>query len=84
MYSFGVLLYEVISQRKAWQGRTDEQIEHAVVHGERPVLEERTIQRYADAPFSQLPAMVQRCWHPEYLARPSAAQICDELFRQPL
>ena len=80
IYALGIVLFETMSQTRAWTGRTDEAIEAAVVAGARPVLPEETRGMYGGG-FARLPALMVRCWSQEPRSRPRAHQVLDELRR---
>ena len=81
VYSYAVLLYETVTQVKAWAGKSDEQIEHAVVHGDRPAVPDEVAYKYQPAPYNRIIPLMQRCWDPSPGARPSFLEIHSEFHK---
>ena len=76
VYSFGIVLYELVTRQRAWQGHSEAAVEHAVVHGERPALSEAAEHRFA---HTSLPQLMRACWAQESSERPPFAAILAEL-----
>ncbi len=76
MYSYGCLLYEMLSGRTPWPGRNMMYIAHAVVNRRlRPPLHELSHERCPPP----LRAVVVACWDADPQRRPAAAEVAKEL-----
>jgi hypothetical protein len=71
MYSFGMLLFELITGRPPWEGLSMGQINAAVMRGRRPPLPAG-----ADA---ELAGLITACWAQDPAARPTAATAVARL-----
>jgi len=73
VFSFAVVMYEVITQRPPWEGLTMVQASHQVAAGNR-----MTIPNDCNCPPS-LKELIERCWAQEAATRPEFNEICDIL-----
>ena len=71
IYSFGCLLYEMVSGRAPWYGRNIGDVLSAVRRGERPTL--------PGGVDGRLAALMARCWTAAPERRPTAAALVAEL-----
>lgn len=70
VFSFGILMWEMLSLRAPFEGMTREQhYKQVVVEGKRP-----KISKHWSAVTKEL---VQRCWHETPLERPSFEGVCE-------
>ncbi|KAH3743921.1 leucinerich repeat kinase [Pelomyxa schiedti] len=77
VYSYGVILYEMIAREKYF-GKLSFNIiiEEKVLSGIRPVL---PTGRFSEPEHLQLYQLVERCWHASESLRPTFSQILQEL-----
>eukprot|EP00826_Nyctotherus_ovalis_P053696 TRINITY_DN7003_c0_g1_i4.p1 TRINITY_DN7003_c0_g1~~TRINITY_DN7003_c0_g1_i4.p1 ORF type:complete len:544 (-),score=136.52 TRINITY_DN7003_c0_g1_i4:23-1654(-) len=78
VYSFGILMWEVITRKAPYEGMESEEIADCVINGGRP--DEKAVPE--DCPSSILELM-KACWHDDFLQRPSFDEII-KLLKQPL
>jgi serine/threonine protein kinase len=71
VFSFGLVLYEVITERKVYAGRTAAQILHRTCGGERA--------EFPPYMSSEVRLLISRCWGPDPFKRPSFTEILAEL-----
>lgn len=72
VYSFGIMVWQMARDRVPFKGLSKIEFFNTVVNGDnRPPLDKAWPNR-----FSQL---LTSCWHSDYLARPSFAQLVEEL-----
>jgi len=71
IYSFGILLWELISGQSAYPNEEYSEIILEVVNGRRPIIPE-------DCPPS-LALLMRDCWHQDYRIRPTFEEIADRL-----
>eukprot|EP00803_Ostreobium_quekettii_P002933 evm.model.scf_229.13 EVM.evm.TU.scf_229.13 scf_229:112858-115029(+) len=71
VYSFGVLMWELMSGHRPYPGKTQREIVLAVVDGERPAITDEFIPEYA--------AMLHACWDADYARRPSFPALIERL-----
>lgn len=71
IYSFGVVLYELFTSRRAWAGKRPHSIIAAKVVGE-------TLEIPAHTP-QILRSLMQDCMHTDYKARPQIDEVCERL-----
>ena len=72
MYAFGVLLYEIICMKKAFQGLKHFQIAYKVAHRERPIFS-------ASKKDDVFKPLIERCWDQDPFRRPTFNDLLDEL-----
>uniref|UniRef100_A0A0G4IAY4 Protein kinase domain-containing protein n=1 Tax=Chromera velia CCMP2878 TaxID=1169474 RepID=A0A0G4IAY4_9ALVE len=72
VYALGFLLWELLSGKRAWEGKCREEIRVCVLNGERPSLE---------AMHLEVAKLVSWMWRQEVADRPTAAVIGKELIR---
>ena len=75
VYAFGVIVWETLTKRVPWDGKTPPQISVKVVRGERPAP---VPNRATVAPPALLDLM-QRCWHQDPAQRPTFPEIVRKL-----
>jgi tRNA A-37 threonylcarbamoyl transferase component Bud32 len=75
VYSYSMVLYEVLFGRKAYSNLNQRQIDVKVMSGERPAVTANGV-RADCAPLVQL---MQQCWQQEAKQRPHLPSITDEL-----
>ncbi|KAG2447061.1 hypothetical protein HYH02_007812 [Chlamydomonas schloesseri] len=76
MYSYGIMLYEMLAGARPWRGLNMLQIARAVCERQaRPRLEDLSEARCPQA----LRALVSQCWDPVPERRPSAAEVAKQL-----
>eukprot|EP00842_Homolaphlyctis_polyrhiza_P005979 jgi/Hompol1/6382/HPOL_000766-RA len=73
VFAFGVILWEITTRRKPWQGVNSRVISESVVSGSRLPK--------SDAWPQALRAMVDACWHQDAGLRPSMASVRRDLHR---
>ena len=75
MYSFGIVLWEMITQQSPFAGMAAYQVVEAVVQrGERPPWPEDT-----PPAFGPLVSLAEQCWQTERQLRPSFSDLVDGL-----
>ena len=82
VYGFSMILYEVITQRKAWESHSTGSIEARVKSGERPAIPADIIQAYANSRESVLLDLMQNCWAQNPQERPTfdaIVRMLDEI-----
>jgi len=68
-YSFGIILWEMMERKFAWEGIEDKQIEPKVATGERPLWSDFI--KNSDAGVTKaLVGLITECWTTDPLARP--------------
>ncbi|OHT00625.1 hypothetical protein TRFO_32646 [Tritrichomonas foetus] len=70
VYSYGVLLWELLTKDTAYSGLSSTQIAHEVVNNDQRPLIPQNCPR-------NLSKLIQSCWHKDPLRRPDFAQICE-------
>ncbi|KAG2450428.1 hypothetical protein HYH02_004930 [Chlamydomonas schloesseri] len=75
MFSFGVLLYEMLAGERPWQGCSMVQVAYRVNDGQRPPLDELSLERCP----RPLRALIISCWDPVPERRPAACEVAKEL-----
>eukprot|EP01127_Copromyxa_protea_P023328 TRINITY_DN8706_c0_g1_i1.p1 TRINITY_DN8706_c0_g1~~TRINITY_DN8706_c0_g1_i1.p1 ORF type:complete len:476 (-),score=57.89 TRINITY_DN8706_c0_g1_i1:75-1304(-) len=73
VYSFGMMLWEMMTEQEAWSGLSIAKIENSVFSDERPALEllPKELQPLSD--------LIQRCWDGDFTVRPTFSCIIKEL-----
>jgi len=75
LYSFSILLWEILTLQKAFgQMSVEEHREHVVMGSERPEL--------LSSWSSNLQKILQNCWTPDPLDRPTAGQVYTALRKE--
>jgi len=69
VYSFGILLYELLTWQRAWKDQVLNEINRLVLNGERPLLSDEAFEH------SELCELTQDCWTTEPSKRPSFKDI---------
>uniref|UniRef100_A0A0G4HMZ4 Protein kinase domain-containing protein n=1 Tax=Chromera velia CCMP2878 TaxID=1169474 RepID=A0A0G4HMZ4_9ALVE len=72
VYALGFILWELLSGKRAWEGKSCEEIRVLVLNGDRPPLKAME-PRVAD--------FMSRMWGQEAVTRPTAAEIAEEFNR---
>src|SRR3989338_6728962 len=70
VYSFGILLYEMLTQRHPFSDLIADAVKGAVIQGVRPTIPESL--------FDSCPAfldLIQKCWHPNPQERPDFPEV---------
>uniref|UniRef100_A0A0G4IAE3 Protein kinase domain-containing protein n=1 Tax=Chromera velia CCMP2878 TaxID=1169474 RepID=A0A0G4IAE3_9ALVE len=70
VYALGFILWELLSGKRAWEGKSEEAMRDLVLRGDRPSLE---------AMSPGVSEFVCRMWRQETAERPTAAEIVKEL-----
>ncbi|KAL0227061.1 hypothetical protein P9112_014385 [Eukaryota sp. TZLM1-RC] len=70
VFSFGLLMYELFTGKRAYIGNTNQYI-LSVVEGKRPVLG-------TDVP-KEIKSLITKCWHNDPSKRPPLAQCLDDI-----
>ena len=71
VYSFGIIVFEILTTERAFSDLTFIQLLNAVVRGERPTIDKTVPEVYRQ--------LIERCWSQEPEKRPTFDQIVDEL-----
>jgi serine/threonine protein kinase len=74
IYSFGVLLYEVLSEKNYIEKEGFQVIQAIVIKKYRPSLE--TLQQN-----TKMKNLIEACWHDDWKARPNFSFICEQLIQ---
>ncbi|KAG2441020.1 hypothetical protein HXX76_003873 [Chlamydomonas incerta] len=75
MFSFGVLLYEMLAGARPWEGCSMVQVAYRVTDGQRPPLDSLSFERCPRA----LRSLITACWDPVPERRPAACEVAKEL-----
>ena len=75
VYAFGVIVWETITKRVPWEGKTPPQITLKVAKGQRP----SPVPDRASVVPPALLDLMQSCWHQDPKARPTFAAIAEEI-----
>lgn len=78
IFSFGMLLWALLTEKVPYQGVEDRLVGRKVDQGERPPLDHDECFNSLSC-GSQLTDLIGRCWHKDPEARPSAAAVVEEL-----
>jgi serine/threonine protein kinase len=78
IFSFGMLLWALLTEKVPYQGVEDRLVGRKVDQGERPPLDHDECFNSLSC-GSQLTDLIGRCWHKDPEARPSAAAVAEEL-----
>ena len=76
IFSFGVLLYQMISSRHPYHDVSPVKIDRLIQSGVRPQW--RDVPQ-ADSTYFYLARLMQRCWHGDPHVRPTTSQIIEQL-----
>ncbi len=76
VYSFGILMYEVLFQKSAYEDANTFKLGIDVINGKRPLIPEDGI---LDVNEKRYIALMQKCWAKEPLDRPAFETIQEEL-----
>lgn len=83
VFSFGVVLWELLTWQMPWEGRNGFHVVHAVCEGERLALPSRESLPGASPPdpasLAAYVALMRRCWAQDPAARPNFASISADL-----
>lgn len=71
VYSFGMVCYQILTGNEPFVGDAPSTLKQKVLQDKRPPLP-------PDYPFC-LRSMIQKCWRPEPMERPTFGEICREL-----
>ncbi|GMH39575.1 hypothetical protein BSKO_07473 [Bryopsis sp. KO-2023] len=71
IYSFGIILWELVSNTRPWSGRGPSEILVSVVGGRRPAVDGEWDREYV--------ALMRRCWAADAENRPSSTEVFDQL-----
>lgn len=72
VYSFGIVMWEMVARREPYQGQKGVQVAFAAAEGMRPEVPATCPENYA--------GLMQRCWANDPEERPSFKEILTELF----
>ena len=78
VYSYGVVMFEVLFQEEVWEGLDLQQIKDQVINEQtRPTLaiQDETTFEDLEAPLQNLQSLVEACWAQDSQARPSFRSI---------
>jgi len=83
VFSFAVIMYEVVCRHMAFETLTPEQAKHEIAQGHRPTLEGAcgTDTFVPENTPNELRALIARCWSQNALDRPSMDDVVQELER---
>ena len=73
VYSFGVMLYEIVTGQLALRHLNQYQVLPFILRGKRPVIPDEVL------PFTR--SLITRCWSGDPSERPSFSEICSELWK---
>ena len=79
MYSFGMVMYEMITLRTPWRRKQLIFVFNQVMSGVRPAWPKPGESDYYDGVAQPLRDLVEQCWAHEPSARPTAEQVFDQL-----
>ena len=71
VYSYGMMMFELVSGHKPYPGKHHSDIVVSVVHGKRPSIPQHCPREFA--------MLIQDCWCQDHTKRPSFARILEEL-----
>jgi serine/threonine protein kinase len=77
VYSLGMTLWAIFTERVPFAGVDPYQLIHEVTEGRRPLLDDTRLTSLSCG--AQLKGLISRCWHQHKLERPSAATVVREL-----
>jgi len=78
IYSFGVLMWEAMSESRPWRGVSHDhaKLRRLVREGRRPVCEFQNVDQIP----SDLPKLMRDCWHQNPDARPTVLEVTKRLY----
>lgn len=79
IYSFGLIMYEMLTLRVPWRRLQPMDVNRKVMNGERPAWPTNKDDDFYHAVPDDLRALVERCWNQGYGERPSAEQVFNAL-----
>jgi serine/threonine protein kinase len=85
VYSFGIIMWELLMMQKPWSGTPHALIQHLVQTGSRPSLPSTLSDLPGSRPHEFLPAvedyirLMERCWDERVEVRPHFEQVVEEL-----
>ena len=71
VYSYGMMMFELVSGQKPYPGKHHSDIIVSVVHGRRPVIPHHCPREFA--------SLIQDCWHQDHTKRPPFRRILEQL-----
>jgi len=74
IFSFGMIMFEILTRGIPFQGKLPNQIILAIARGNRPVVPDEVA---ASAPKNYI-SLMERCWDQEGVKRPTAKQVLEE------
>ncbi|KAH3745216.1 proto-oncogene serine/threonine-protein kinase mos [Pelomyxa schiedti] len=77
IFSFGMIIYEVISRCIPFNELNTDQIHAEIAHGNRPDLQ--CLRKKTKQPLPRLLDLIERCWNQDPGERPSIDYIIDQL-----
>ena len=72
VYSFAILMYEVVTQKTAWEGLNPREIQDCVLNNERPKFPDETIKLFVGTNWVQ---MIEQGWAADPAERPTFENI---------
>ena len=77
VYSFGCVMWEVMTRKEIYKGKSYAEIQKLVLNNSRPLVLSSEIEDCPDGPF--LLRLMTQCWQPDALSRPNFQQIIQML-----
>eukprot|EP00483_Globobulimina_turgida_P001171 UN01173 len=77
IYSYGCVIWEIVTRREIYKGKSYSEIQKFVLNNNRPLVLASELQNCADGNF--IVRLMNQCWQADALARPSFQQIIQML-----
>ena len=77
VYSFGCVMWEVMTRKEIYKGKSYAEIQKLVLNNSRPLVLSSEIEDCPDGQF--LLRLMTQCWQPDALSRPNFQQIIQML-----
>lgn len=78
IYSFGLIIYEMLTLRTPWRRKQMIEVYSSVMQGERPPWPLQGDKDFCQIP-NELQRLVEQCWSQDPMARPAADHVFDAL-----